>query len=108
MIIELDKDAGWTCYVFPFGPFSSNSVVVDQTSAPSSLAPLSTRFKVNWQGVIIIEATVVWWVMALTHFILASKPSVANFKDKIVSHDVGGRTLVCRSMAVRINLSKML
>ena len=33
---------------------------------------------------------------------------MANFKDKVVRHDVRSRTLVRRSMAIGINLSKML
>ena len=96
------------CRVPPLASLPSNSSVVNQAFTPSSLASLSARFKVDWQGVDIVEATVVRRFLALTNFILASHSSMANFKDKIVRHDVGGRTLVGCSMAIRINLSEML
>ena len=95
----------------PSAPCSSNSVV-DQAPAPSTLAPLSARLKVCWQGVGIIEPTIVWRLLVLTHLILASQSSVANSEGKVVRHDVvchNTLAVSCScSVAIRVNLSEML
>ena len=102
------------CCVFPLGPLSSKSgrvqSVVDQALAPSSLASFSARLKVGWDGISSIKPTVVWRVLVLTHFILASNSPVTNFKGKVVRHDVVGQnTLVVGcSVAIGVNLTEML